>query len=625
MLPFRKRWKRDGYRNVVNYVPYRGTKEPKKLVIERIKKMKKETNEHKSPWLYFAFTNPDVGIKPLCFTEPREVIIATSVAEVLPALQRIEEKVQKGFYAAGYLSYEAAPAFNHHFTVVSGQQKPLLWFGIFREPSVLPAEPRGPFSVSHWQPDTTPEEYQRKFDHVKKYIDQGEVDQINYTIRFQAQFQGDSFAFYKQLAKAQSANYSCYLRLGNDSILSISPELFFHREGHRITVRPMKGTVKRGRWYEEDQMHRQWLQESKKNQAENQMTVDLMRRELEQIAKPGTITVPQRFTIEQYPTVYQMTSTVTAQMQPEIGLKDLFKALFPCGSITGIPKEKATTIIAELETSPREVYCGAIGYLTPGGRTIFNVPIRTVWIDHQRGIATYGAGGAITRESTSEGEYQEVLAKAALLTQKMPDFRLLESIRLEDGQYFLLEEHLERLSDSAAYFGFKVDPSAIKAALLTYAEEKTQGTFKVRLLSTKEGEFQIAGEEIPPRHTFYSAVLAKKPISTKELFLYHKTTHRELYQVHRAQAPNVDEVLLWNEYRELTEFTTGNLVAEIDGQRYTPPIACGLLPGTFRRYLIQKNKIQERRLLLEDLKRCSRLWLINGVRKWVPVKLVILT
>ena len=259
----------------------------------------------------------------------------------------------------------------------------------------------------------------------------------------------------------------------------------------------MKGTIERGNSLIEDEANANWLYHSEKNRAENVMIVDLLRNDLGRIAKPSSVQVPKLFEIEQYPTVHQMTSTITAKISPDTRLVDIFKALFPCGSITGAPKISTMDIIADLEQTPREVYCGTIGYITPNREAIFNVPIRTVIIDQKTGIATYGVGGGITWDSTTEGEYQEILTKASLLKKKRPSFQLLESLLLKDGSYFLLKEHLTRLKKSSKYFKYIFDLEKVEASLLHFAKKHLHGELKIRLLLSQNGETTIDGQPIP--------------------------------------------------------------------------------------------------------------------------------
>lgn len=578
--------------------------------------------KQKEPLLAFEFADSNGNIKPLTFQQPVRVIAAHKVEEVLSCFQLVQEAVDKGYYAAGFLSYESAPAFDSAFNVKSGGSFPLLWFGIFSKPEHQQISSNGDFSVSKWKPTITMEEYNQAISSIKKSIRYGNTYQTNYTIRLHSHFSGDGLAFYTRLKKAQSSNYCAYIHTGEHSILSASPELFFHLDHGKITTRPMKGTIKRGASFEEDAKNASWLLHSEKNRAENLMIVDLLRNDLGLVAQSGTVAVEKLFEIEHYPTVHQMTSTISAKVSETTTLVDIFKALFPCGSITGAPKISTMNIIADLENEPREVYCGAIGYITPNKEAIFNVPIRTVLIDHSTGNAVYGVGGGITWDSTSEGEYHEILAKSKLLEEKPAEFQLLESLLLDNGDYFLLEEHLKRLENSARYFGFQHDVERIEKSLNDFGEKNRDGMIKVRFLLSKDGEWMIEGQSIQQQDTILKVVLAEEPVDKTNPFLYHKTTNREIYEKFLNQKPaEAFDVLLWNQEGELTEFTNGNVVLEIDGVRWTPPISSGLLAGTFRDRLIHTGELHEKTITHADLKKATKVWFINSVRKWKEVQI----
>jgi para-aminobenzoate synthetase / 4-amino-4-deoxychorismate lyase len=480
----------------------------------------------------------------------------------------------------------------------------------------------GSYKLSNWTPSVTRDEYNTAIQSIKDLIESGDTYQTNYTIRLTSEFYGDDIALFERLKRAQSSNYCAYLNTGDFRILSASPELFFHLEGDRITTRPMKGTMKRGKTVKEDEQKATELYHSEKNRAENVMIVDLLRNDLSVIAKPGTVKVQKLFEIEHYPTVHQMTSTITAEATENTKLVEVFKALFPCGSITGAPKISTMEVINNLESTPREVYCGAIGYITPSKEAIFNVPIRTVVINKETNQATYGVGGGITWDSTAEDEFHEIVAKASLLEENRPVFELLESFLLSNGEYFLLEEHMNRLLHSAKYFNFVFDKDKITKTLLHFAKENHEGDFKIRFLLEKNGEISLEAQPITKPNKPLVVTLADHPVDKNNLFLYHKTTNRGVYSQFQRKFPHVFDVLLWNDQEELTEFTNGNVVLEIDGVLWTPPIDAGILAGTFRQRLITEGKIQVRTLTKDDLKSCTNIWLINSVRKWVKVQLI---
>ena len=583
--------------------------------------MENKSVKQKEPLLSFEFSSSTGEIKPLTFRHPHKVIIAHSIEEVLPCFQLIQEAVSEGFYAAGFLSYESAPAFDPAFKVNDGHSMPLLWFGIFSEPQPEVLNSTGDYHLAEWNSSVSIAEYQASIMAIKQAIENGDTYQANYTIRLHSQFQGDDLSLFTKLKRAQSSNYCAYIHTGEHSIISASPELFFHLKDNQITTRPMKGTVARGKTFDEDQEKANWLYESEKNRAENVMIVDLLRNDVGVIAETGTVRVPKLFEIEHYPTVHQMTSTITANLKKNTRLVDIFKALFPCGSITGAPKISTMDIIANLEKSPRDVYCGAIGYITPDHEAIFNVPIRTVMIDHQTGAATYGVGGGITWDSTSEDEYDEVLTKASLLTANRPEFQLLESFLLNEGKWFLKDEHTTRLQNSAQYFGFQFDADIFEETLDECAQNHSHGKLKVRLLLDKNGDMSIEAQPITVPTKPLVVTLADQPVDKDNPFLYHKTTNRDMYTQFQMKFTDVYDVLLWNEAREITEFTNGNIVLEMDGQYWTPPIESGLLAGTFREKLLTTGKIHEKVLTIDDLKTSHKIWFINSVRQWLEVQL----
>ncbi len=578
------------------------------------------------PFVIIDFKD-ELTSKRLIFKNPIQVIEAHSIEGVLPALLRVEHTSRKkGLYAVGFVSYEAAPAFDALFKVRAGTELPLVWFGVFAKPDVIQHDEhkgRHDYFVGGWQPTTDKLKFDRDFQAIHTAIARGETYQVNYTMRLQSSFDGEDLDFYEDILAAGQGNYSAYLHTGRFRILSSSPELFFRRSGNRITMRPMKGTAPRGRFWQEDEERISHLMNSDKDRTENVMIVDLLRNDLSQIAETGSVHVDELFTVEKYPTVLQMTSTVSATLHPEVGLAHIFSGLFPCGSITGVPKIKTMEIISHLESSPRNIYCGSIGLIMPTGDAVFNVSIRTVTIDADRKMAEYGVGAGITWASSSQGEYDEMMAKSAVLTNRQPSFDLLESMKIEDGQYTLLDRHLARLKQSALYFDIAVDWEKLDAVLQNHLNQLPQNSvFRARLRITQNGMIHLSSESLLNQSVETRAIeIADTPISRENPFLYHKTTSRDIYESHRQAHPAAFDVLLWNESGQLTEFTIGNLVLEVEGQMWTPPQDCGLLAGTYREELLAQGRIGERVLYKSDLIQADRIWLINSIRGFVPVRL----
>jgi para-aminobenzoate synthetase / 4-amino-4-deoxychorismate lyase len=559
--------------------------------------------------------------RELHFRDPITIISTHHLDEVAPMLSQVEDHVNRGRHAAGFIAYEAAPAFDPALTVHPPSDLPLLWFGIYAEPKTLDPQDTegGPFRVGPWEATVSQETYHETLDHIRELIAAGDTYQVNYTFRQHAEFSGDAFAYYRRLCAAQRADFCAYTDTGRFQIASASPELFFRLEGDELTVRPMKGTRPRGRFPEEDDEQARELAASAKDQAENVMIVDLLRNDVGRVSRAGSVQVPSLYDIERYPTVWQMTSTITSHCTASV--PEVFRALFPSGSVTGAPKVRTMQIIRDLETTPRGVYCGTLGWWGPGRQAEFNVAIRTVTIDRQTARAEYGVGGGITWGSSPEGEYEECQAKAALLTHQEPEFELLESILL-DGEFFLLDEHLERLTASAKYFGFTLDSAGITAALNRIREDHSvHGATKVRLLAARDGAFRVEAEPVKPS-TPVRLGFALEPVDSHNTYLFHKTTHRHVYDAARASRPECDDVLLWNERGEITETSVANVVLEIDGELLTPPLSSGLLAGTMRGHLLARGEIQERILTKEDVTRAQSVRLINSVRKWVKADFV---
>lgn len=552
----------------------------------------------------------------LHFSNPLWVATTTDLAEVPGLLLEIESLVEKrGLYAAGFVSYEAAPAFDEALLVRPPTGLPLLWMGLYERPEAsVGLAKQATYRVGEWLASVNRADYEKAIARIKEYITLGATYQVNYTYRLCAPFQGEPWGLFLDLVRAQEPAYAGYIDLGSHTICSASPELFFTLDGVELSSRPMKGTVGRGRTLEEDRAKSEWLYHSEKNRAENVMIVDMIRNDMGRVGQIGSVTVPRLFDVERYPTLWQMTSTVTSRTGAS--LLEIMAALFPCASITGAPKVSTMGIIAELETSPRGIYTGCIGYFAPGRQAQFNVAIRTVVVDHARGEAEFGVGGGIVWDSETNSEYAESVTKAQILFERRPTFQLLESLLWtpEDG-YFLLAEHLERLADSAAYFGYEFDHDRLVEDLNSLAKSLPSVAQKVRLLLTRDGAANLDASAVGT--TYPAAVgLAQTAVNSDDIFLFHKTTNRAIYQGARSTRPDCDEVLLWNERGELTEATTANIVVKLNGNLVTPPVSSGLLAGTFRNYLLAEGTIREDVVRLSDLERCQAIYLINSVRKW---------
>ena len=564
-----------------------------------------------------------------CFVSPRHEkrfircrgeVIANCADEVGPALAEVEAAVARGLFAAGYLAYEAAPGLSPELAVRKPDSPlPLVWFGLYEAVETVDRRWHAaePYSLGPWTSALDNGAYQTAIERIQTYLGSGDSYQINFTFNLTAPFTGSPESWFQALCRTQQADYCAYLDLGRFKVLSASPELFFRLDGDLLETRPMKGTRRRSADPAEDARLRDELMASAKDRAENLMIVDLLRNDMGRISRTGSIEVTDLFTVEPYPTVWQMTSSIKSKTG--VPVPEIMRALFPCGSVTGAPKVRSMQIIRELEPAPRGVYCGAVGYWMPGRKAQFNVAIRTVTVDADAGIARYAVGSGITWDSESGDEFDECLAKAAILDTADSGFELLETI-LFDGSYFLLDRHLARLAESAGFFGIDVAVHDVEDALNNAAASMPPGPQKVRLRVSRFGTLTV--QHAPAKSSSrIRLALSESPVDRHNVFLHHKTTRREVYDRALAAHPNADDVLLWNSCGEITETCFGNVVADIDGKLVTPPVHCGLLPGTMRAELLDRGVIREMVIRREDIAGANALYLINSVRKWVPAEL----
>ena len=557
------------------------------------------------------------------YADPVEIVVAHTLEDVLPALGHLEARVCDGLHAAGFISYEASPAFDEALSTCDTSDFPLMQFGLFSQPDPfeLPAL-EGSLPPLEWQAGITEDEFAKKVEDIREAIARGETYQVNLTFPLNAATNHDPWSFFLHLAHGQTPDCCGFLQSERWAICSASPELFFSRDGERLRMRPMKGTAPRGLTLVEDKRIAEALKVSEKNRAENIMILDMVRNDLGRIAPPGEVNTEAICTLEKHPTVWQLTSTATANSNAS--LVDIFRSLFPCASITGAPKAKTMQIIAATESTPRDIYTGAFGWIAPDRKAQFSVAIRTAIIDRLKQQATYGVGAGITWDSIGAEEYRECLDKAAVLFTPKEDFALIETLRWTPRHdYFILEEHISRLQASAEYFDFNFDLNKLRSTLYELAEKLPRHPQRVRLLLHRDGRLEASSRPIDePEGQSIKARFSKEPVNKNKLSLYHKTTQRKLYDHNLAQCNQADEVILWNEQNEVTEGCTTNIVVKKDGKLVTPPVSCGLLPGTYRDYLLKRGIIEEGIILKNELEKSEKVFLINAVRKWRLVELI---
>jgi para-aminobenzoate synthetase / 4-amino-4-deoxychorismate lyase len=580
------------------------------------------------------------GGRSLLFTAPEEIVCVSEPGGVEAALQKVSDGLARGLHAAGYFAYELGYCLEPKLKdlLPEGRDVPLFWIGLFEEPRALNDDETRSWleanggaeraKISNLRLSWMREQYGAAFRSVKDYIAAGDVYQINLTQKFFFDFEGDAAALYAALRRKQRVAYGALIATPELSVLSLSPELFFRREGQHMSTRPMKGTAPRGRTPREDARLKTWLAMDEKQRAENLMIVDLLRNDLARVSRIGSVEVTDLFTVETYRSVHQMTSGITAELRSDMGLGDMLHALFPCGSVTGAPKVRAMEIIRELEGAPRGVYTGAIGHIAPSGDCQFNVAIRTVVLDGQKG--EMGIGGGIVADSKEDSEYEECLLKAHFLTKVDAPFELIETLRYEKAKgYHLLERHLARLQASAHHFGYPFSRETVLAALDEEADRITADVALVRLLLGEEGAIAVSAREIelPTKDTVWRFVISDRRVDEKDPLFYHKTTRRQFYDAEmerQKELTGCDEVVFLNTRGELTEGTRTTLFVEQDGRLFTPALACGLLPGTLREELLDlpRAAASEAVLTPSDLARADRIYLGNSVRGLVRAELM---
>ena len=607
--------------------------------------------------LLLATLRGDAGqAQSLLFLDPAEIVIAASLSDIPALFARIEAALAEGLYAAGYVGYECGYHFQGREALCPALDAgwPLAWFGLYREPlrfmhatgqivgpvhryHPLDQQPAAPASCPvgvHSPPAEREHEYRQKIGRIHDYIRAGDIYQANLTERVAFTAGGSPAALFSRLALRQPAAYTALLSLRatrgeplpGRHLLSLSPELFFSLDERRITTRPMKGTMARGLDLAEDAILRERLWRDEKNRAEHVMIVDLLRNDLGRLCQPGSIAVEDLFTVATYRTLLQMTSTVSGQLRQGVGYYEIFRSLFPGGSITGAPKIRAMEVLRELEQPPRGVYTGAIGYAAPGGKACFNIAIRTIELEGSAG--RMGVGGGIVADSIAEEEARECRLKAVFLTATEPVFQLLETMLWEGASgYAYLDLHLDRLQASAAYFAYRFDRTVLEARLREQAGHWGSGQRqRVRVLLDRRGEVKVESAVWVPGPLFLRVRIAAERTDAGDVFLRHKTTFRPRYDrlYREARSEGFDEVLFLNQRGELSEGAISNVFVERGGRLLTPPLGSGVLPGVLRRHLLATRAGTEERVLrLEDLEGAEAIYLGNSVRGLVPVREIV--
>ncbi len=574
-------------------------------------------------------------------------------------LGEIEKYISDGYYVAGWFGYEFGYLIDNRLTGLMNDPK---WtgklvadFAIFHTPLIYNHRTGEEqfttvthdrkfchnYRVSRVHANIDRNEYVEAIKKIRSYIAAGDTYQVNFTLKMLFELKGSFEAFYRDIRRRQSVAYGAYIRSGDDRVMSFSPELFFNMKGERIVTRPMKGTLKRGRDRAEDKEAISFLANDVKNRSENVMIVDLLRNDLARVLREsggGKVKVESLFDVEVYESLLQMTSTISGELSDDasekVSVSSLLRGLFPCGSVTGAPKIRTMEIISELEKDMRGVYTGGIGFFAPDGSAVFNVPIRTISFEGKQG--EMGIGSGVTYDSDPEAEWQESLLKGSFVTAPVQSFELIETMLwIPDDGYWLLDNHLERLSQSAGYFYFQYDRDEIVNLLVHHAKAFT-GPMRVRLTLAKDGKIQIKAAEcvLPdftclekgglgaPAKQLPEVRLSSIVRDSNDIFLYHKTTLRSVYdkEYRKAVENGLFDYLFANERGEVTEGCISNLIVYKDGNYLTPSRYCGLLDGVMRQQLLNRKAIEEAVLSLDDLRKAEAVYCCNSVRGLVPVR-----
>ncbi|AXR67457.1 aminodeoxychorismate synthase component I [Leptospira mayottensis] len=567
----------------------------------------------------------DEGFHPfgkIIFRNPIKTIEAYCFDTLSTSLNEIDDYLKQGYYVAGFISYEVGYFFFNMNWKKNETGLPILHFAVFQNPEKLPEIQTGLSQNYGFYISSMPnhENYVQSLDTIRVKLYQGEIYQINYTDKISFDFEGDILSFYKILSQRQPVAYGSWIRFRDIDVLSFSPELFFERKGTTLVTKPMKGTYQRGKSEKEDEKNVRILLNSEKEKAENLMITDLMRNDLGKISKKGSVQVPALFSVEKYKTIFQMTSTIRSELSDWVEWKDIFRELFPGGSITGAPKFRAMQLIQQLEKA-RGIYTGAIGVIGPNQDAVFSIGIRT--LELKKGKGNIGIGSGITWDSDPEKEWLEILEKAKFFTEAPQGFSLFETILYKNGIFYFLKEHLERIKKSAKIFRFPFSKKEWATSLKQIASiSPGPNSYRIKISLNSLGKFHFESHKLSKFQKEGILQISEIEIDSSSEFRKHKTNLREIYDregKYSRDAGYIDTLYL-NEKKEITEGSISNIFVKIGDSYFTPPISSGVLPGIFRNRLLKRNGFYEKTLSLDDLQRSSSVFLCNSLRGILRVK-----
>lgn len=559
------------------------------------------------------------------FNDPVEILTLTDPENLESFFSLLEQLTQK-YYVAGFFSYELGYLLEDVFRYRKKSRFPYALFGAYKEPVIfdhkkgafipesfsLPDESCD-YELSNLKINISEQQYFKKLDRIKEHISRGDIYQVNYTVKYKFDFSGSALGLYQDLKQKQNVAYNVFAGFGGYRILSVSPELFFYKNRDCIKVKPMKGTFERGRSVIEDNRNKLFLANDGKNRSENVMIVDLLRNDLGRVSEYDSVKVTKMFEVEKYDTLFQMTSTIKSTLKKNLVLYGLIKGIFPSGSVTGAPKIRSMQIIRDLEKEERKIYTGSIGFFQPDGKAKFNVAIRTVLIKDGKG--EMGVGGGIVHDSKMEDELHECNLKAQFLIKKpVASFKLIETL-LFDKEFKHLDLHLKRLKESAEYFDFKFNRKEVMAELLNLKTFLENGKYKVRLTLDKSGKITSSYDKVNSAEKDFRITISKHRTSSSNVFYFHKTTNRKLYEqeLKAARKKRFFDALFLNEKDEITEGAITNVFIEKNGMLYTPPVECGLLNGVMRQVVTSKYNVREKTVKLMDLESADDIYISNSI------------
>jgi para-aminobenzoate synthetase/4-amino-4-deoxychorismate lyase len=562
------------------------------------------------------WVHSELGPGWLYFSAPVRLVGAASIDAVIPALAEVEAAAADGAYAVGFLSYEAASAFDSSLPSPKGGSLPLIWFAVYDGPpsfarELLPCyeEPLGLRLSREWELG----DYARRFEQVKEAMSRGESYQVNLTSRLAVESSDSMFGLFRRVCGTQPPPYAGYVHGEGWEIASFSPELFLEKTGQTVAMSPMKGTRKSGTHDLPE------MASDPKSLAENLMIVDMVRNDLGKVARVGSIRASRLFALESHRTVQQMTSRIEAESSA--GLTELMAAVFPPASVTGAPKIAACALIDRLESSPREVYCGAIGIVRPNGDARFSVAIRTAWKSDAAGPVRYGIGSGVVWDSDLHEEFDECLLKAAVLTQPALQWELVECFHRDAlTDEARLEDHWLRVSRSAEVLGIPLDQARFEA-LLKPLRSRADLPNKIRIAIRRDGAMSLSVSNSAVSGQSLNGALARRPISSKDPNLAHKTNSRQVFDDALDGRPGFDEVLLFNERNEVAEFCRGNAVFRIDDTLVTPPPSSGCLPGIGAKRFVAQGLAKYDVVTLDQARQSTETYFVNSIRGMVPVEM----